>query len=144
METTLAPPSARVTGRTLRRISWLLQLIPAFILGQTLVFKFAGAEEAVALFEKLGAEPWGRYGTSAMELVAVALLLIPGKAAWGALLTLGLMAGAVGTHLTLLGIDVDGDGGALFGMAVTALLCAAGVAWIRRSELPWIGHRFSA
>jgi hypothetical protein len=57
--------------------SWLLQLIVAGILFQTLFFKFTGAEESKYIFRTLGAEPWGRIGSGIVELVAVALLLHP-------------------------------------------------------------------
>jgi hypothetical protein len=37
------------------------------------VFKFTGAPESIYIFTTVGAEPWGRYGSGAMELVAAAL-----------------------------------------------------------------------
>ncbi len=117
-------------------LAWALQVLAAFILGQTLVFKFSGAAEPVALFEALGAEPYGRWGTGLAELVAVILLLRPRWAAMGGLLTAGLMVGAVGAHLTKLGIVWNDDGGLLFGMAVVALFSGLGVAFLRRGSLP--------
>jgi hypothetical protein len=129
-------------GRT--ALDWLLRLVAAGILGSTLFFKFTAAPESVALFERLGAEPFGRLGLGAVELVAVVLLLVPRTVVEGALLTVGLMLGVLGTHLTVLGIEVDGDGGALFGMALAALAAAAGVLLGRRAELlrrPWLARR---
>lgn len=117
-------------------LPWILQILAAFILGQTLVFKFSGAAESVALFETLGAEPWGRFGSGFVELVAVILLLRPRWAAMGGLLTAGTMVGAVGAHLTKLGIEWQGDGGLLFGMALVALFSGLGVAFLRRDSLP--------
>lgn len=117
-------------------LAWALQVLAAFILGQTLFFKFTGAAESIALFEALGAEPYGRWGTGLAELVAVILLLRPRWAALGGLLTAGLMVGAVGAHLTQLGIVWHDDGGLLFGMAVTALVSGLGVAFLRRGSLP--------
>ena len=108
-------------------------LVAAIFL-QTLLFKFTGAEESRALFEALGAEPWGRIGTGVAELVASGLILFPATAAIGALLGIGLMTGAIGSHLLVLGVEVDGDGGALFAMAVVAFLTSATVAWIRRGQ----------
>src|SRR5688572_23571913 len=99
-------------------VSWALQLLVAGILLQTLFFKFTGAEESVYIFSTLGAEPWGRIGSGVIELVAALLLLLPTAAPFGALLTMGLMAGAIGSHLTVLGIEVRGDGGLLFALAV--------------------------
>ncbi|MCA8961282.1 MAG: DoxX family protein [Planctomycetes bacterium] len=126
-----------------RTVSWIAQLVSAVILGQTLFFKFSGAEESVALFETLGAEPWGRYGTGAAEAVAVVLLLLPRTAALGALLGVGLMVGAIGSHLTKLGIEWHGDGGLLFGLAVTTLVASLVVLWLRRGQLPLIGARLA-
>ena len=118
-----------------RAASWTAQVLVAVILGQTLFFKFTGAAESRALFEALGAEPWGRIGTGVAELAAVALLLLPATAAYGALLALGLMAGAIGSHLLVIGIEHEGDGGLLFGMAVAAFAASALVAWLRRGAI---------
>ena len=123
-------------GRTATLVSWGCQLGAAVILGQTLFFKFTGAEESVYIFSTLGVEPWGRLGSGAVELVAAVLLLIPAAAPFGALLTMGLMAGAIGSHLTILGIEVKGDGGLLFGLALTAFVGSAVVLMIRRAQLP--------
>ncbi len=130
-----------VLSKSTLRLSWVCQVIAAIILGQTLFFKFTGAPESVYIFTTLGAEPWGRIGSGVLELVAAALLLIPRTPALGAGLAIGLMAGAIGAHLTTLGIEVQGDGGTLFGLAVTTLGCAVVVLLIRRRELPVVGHR---
>jgi putative oxidoreductase len=121
------------------KLSWVLQVVVAVILLQTLFFKFTGAPESVYIFTTVGAEPWGRYGSGVMELIAAALLLIPGYAAIGALLAVGVGIGAVFSHLTVLGIDVQGDGGLLFGLACVVLVGSAIVLAIRRRELPIIG-----
>ncbi len=116
-------------------VSWIGQILVAVILGQVLFFKFTGAEESRALFEILGAEPWGRIGSGVAELISVLLILRPKTAALGALTTMALMAGAIGSHLTVLGVEVNGDGGALFGMAIVSFLAASVVAVIRRERL---------
>jgi hypothetical protein len=113
----------------------VLQLTVAAILLQTLFFKFSGAEESVYIFSTLGAEPWGRIGSGVAELVAAVLLLVPATAPVGALLTMGLMAGAIGSHLTVLGIEIRGDGGLLFGLAVTAFVGSAIVLLVRRAQV---------
>lgn len=123
-------------------ISWIAQVVAAVILGQTLFFKFSGAPESVALFEALDAEPWGRFGSGALELLAVVLLLRPQLAAVGGVLSAGLMAGAVGSHLTKLGIEWQGDGGLLFGLAITTLLASLTVVFLRRRCLPIVGAFF--
>jgi putative oxidoreductase len=116
-------------------ISWVAQLAAAVILLQTLFFKFTGAAESVYIFSTLGVEPWGRLGSGGVELVAAGLLLWPRFAAVGALLGLGVMTGAIGAHLTKLGIEVQGDGGTLFGLALATALCCALVAYLRRAGL---------
>ena len=89
-------------------VSWVLRLIAAVILLQTLFFKFTAAPESVYIFTKVGAEPWGRIGSGIVELVAAVLLVWP-RAPWaGAVLALGVMAGAIVSHLTILGLEVQG------------------------------------
>jgi hypothetical protein len=113
----------------------VLQLIAAGILLQTLFFKFTGAEESVYIFSTLGVEPWGRIVSGVAELVAAVLLLYPPTAAAGAVLAAGVMAGAILSHVTLLGIEVKGDGGLLFVLAVVVFVSSAAIAVIRRAEL---------
>ncbi|HJZ71596.1 MAG TPA: hypothetical protein VKE51_07620 [Vicinamibacterales bacterium] len=130
-------------------VSWLLQLIVAGILLQTLFFKFTGAEESVYIFTSVGkflgisaVEPWGRIGSGVFELIASILLLIPATSSLGAILTIAVMAGAVLSHLLILGIDVEGDGGLLFGLALAALAGSVIVLVLRRTEIPVVGRYF--
>jgi uncharacterized membrane protein YphA (DoxX/SURF4 family) len=96
------------------RLAWLLRLVAAVIMLQTLYFKFTGAEESVYIFTTLGIEPYGRIGSGIIELIASVLILIPSTTAIGALLAIGVMSGAILSHLTTLGIEVQNDGGQLF------------------------------
>jgi hypothetical protein len=121
-------------------VAWGLQLLVAGILLQTLFFKFTGAEESVWIFSTLGAEPWGRIGSGVAELVAAGLLLTPALAPYGAVLTIGLMTGAIMSHLTVLGIEVQGDGGLLFGLALVCLAGSAAVLVLRRFEIPIVAR----
>jgi uncharacterized membrane protein YphA (DoxX/SURF4 family) len=123
-------------------VSWLMQLAVAGILLQTLFFKFTGAEESVYIFSQLGAEPWGRIGSGVIELIASLLLLVPTTAPVGAIVAMGVMAGAIVSHLTVLGIEVKGDGGLLFGLALTAFFGSGVVLIIRRTYLPLVGRYF--
>ena len=125
----------------MKALSWVLQLIAAVILAQTLYFKLTAAPESVYIFSTLGMEPWGRIGTALVELVAVFLLLVPRTAVLGAILALGVMGGAIASHLTKLGIEVQGDGGLLFGLAIAVMTASAGVAVLRRKEIPLLGSR---
>lgn len=120
-------------------VSWILQVVAAAILFQTLFFKFTGAEESVYIFTRLGMEPWGRIGSGIVELFACVLLLVPRTVPVGALLALGVISGAIVSHLTKLGIVVMADGGLLFGLAVTVFIASAGVLWIRRRDIPVVG-----
>ncbi len=99
-------------------LSLVLRIVAAVILLQTLYFKFSGAPESVDLFTKLGVEPWGRIGTGVVELFTGILLLIPSTAFLGAFLGMGVMTGAIGSHLLVLGIESAGDGGTLFILAI--------------------------
>jgi len=130
--------------RGTRVLSWTCQILAAAILAQTLFFKFTGAEESKYIFETLGMEPWGRIGSGALELVAVALLLVPPLAVYGALLALGTIAGAIAAHVFFLGIEVQGDGGLLFTLALVVFAAAGIVLFLRRGELPLIGPRLVA
>lgn len=104
---------------------WVLRLLAAIILLQTLFFKFTASDESVYIFSTIGMEPWGRIGTGVMELIAAIFLLIPRTTAIGALLATGLMSGALFFHFTTLGIEIKGDGGLLFVYAVIVLVCSA-------------------
>ena len=123
-------------------VSWLLQLLAAVILLQTLFFKFTAAEESVYIFSTLGMEPVGRIGSGVVELIAAVLLLVPSTVTAGAVLAIGLMAGAIVSHLTVLGIEVKDDGGLLFALAVTVFVSAAIVLFLRRAEIPVVGRYF--
>ena len=123
----------------LRVVSWICRIVAAVILLQTLYFKFTGAEESVYIFTKIGAEPWGRYASGVVELFAAVLLLLPRTSWAGALLATGVMAGAIGSHLTKLGIVVQNDGGLLFALAVTVLVCALTTAYLHRRQIPFLG-----
>lgn len=124
------------TTTTLHRLLGLLpNLIAAIILLQTLFFKFSGAPESVYIFRTLGMEPVGRVGSGVAELVAAILLLWPGRSWLGALLALGVMAGAIMSHLSVLGIEVQGDGGLLFMLALTVALLSAFILFREREQL---------
>ncbi len=103
-------------------LSLVLRIVAAVILLQTLYFKFTGAPESVDLFTKLGVEPWGRIGTGVVELFTGILLLIPSTAFLGAFLGMGVMTGAIGSHLLVLGIESAGDGGTLFILAIAVFI----------------------
>lgn len=130
-------------GIGLRIAEWAARLVAAAILGQTLFFKFSAAPESVYIFTQVGMEPVGRIGSGVAELVAALLLLVPLRpaAAVGAVLALGVMGGALVSHLTVLGIEVQGDGGLLFGLACVVTVATGFVLVLHRRSLPLIGAR---
>src|SRR3974390_1592610 len=119
-----------------RIVSWVCRVTAAIILLQTLFFKFTGAEESVYIFTKIGMEPWGRYATGIVELAAAVLLLSRCHAWLGALLALGVISGALISHLTVLGVVVKDDGGLLFALALAVFLASAVVAYLHRKQIP--------
>lgn len=132
-------------SRTAKIVSWSLQCVAAVILLQTLYFKFSAAPESVYIFSTLGMEPWGRVGSGAAELVAAALLLVPRTVVYGAILSLGIISGAIMSHLTTLGITLPavGDSGELFALAVVVFAASAAVLVLRRREIPVLGLYFA-
>ncbi|MBX9783057.1 MAG: DoxX family protein [Chitinophagaceae bacterium] len=114
---------------------WILRLAAAYFMLQTLYFKFAGAEESIYIFTQVGMEPWGRYGTGALELIASILILWPRTTGFGALMGVGLMSGALFFHITKLGIEIKGDGGLLFAYALIVFISSAILLLIYKSQV---------
>lgn len=123
-------------------IFWVLRIAAAAILLQTLFFKFTGHPESVALFTKLGVEPWGRIGTGVIELITGILLLLPPTVFVGAFMGIGLMAGAILSHLTVLGIESKGDGGQLFILAIIELVLCMVLAVLYKQQGQALWARF--
>lgn len=123
------------TSLTITSIApWVLRIIAALIMLQTLYFKFSGAEESVYIFSQLGMEPWGRIGTGIFELIASILILYPRTTFLGSVLAIGLMLGAIGAHMTKLGIVVKNDGGQLFIYALIVLISSIILVVIYRND----------
>lgn len=116
-------------------LAWVLRLIAAIIMLQTLYFKFTGAEESIYIFTKLGIEPYGRIGSGIAELIASILILVPTTTAFGALLAIGVMGGAILSHLTKLGIVVQNDGGQLFIYAILVFISSILLVIIYKGQL---------
>ena len=106
---------------------WATQVVLAgmFLLSGSL--KLTGSPELVALFDAIGVGQWFRYVTGAIEVVSAAALLVPSLAAFGALALVPTMAGAVATHLFIVG------GSAM--PATVLLIGSLAVAWTRRDQL---------
>jgi uncharacterized membrane protein YphA (DoxX/SURF4 family) len=124
-----------MTTKVKKSLYWVLRIVAAIIMLQTLFFKFTASPESVYIFTTIGMEPWGRIGVGVQELIASILLLIPRTTAFGAVLGMGLMAGALFFHFTVLGIEVGGDSGQLFAYAVIVLVCCTILAITHRAQI---------
>lgn len=137
---TRARPRTHEPAETLTRgqitASWICRVIAAGIMIETLFFKFTAAPESVYIFSKMGMESWWRYGQGIWELFASLLLLTPRLGWAGGILTLGALGGAIVSHITVLGIQVQGDHGLLFAMAVITFVCGFIVTFLHRHEIP--------
>jgi len=118
-----------------RIIYWIIRLVPAVILLQTLFYKFSAAPVSVYIFESLGLEPVGRIGIGVLELIAAAMILLPRTSILGAVLSLGLMMGALFSHLTVIGVNVHNDGGQLFALALIVALFSVFILIAERSKI---------
>ena len=116
-------------------ITWVLRIVAAVIMLQTLYFKFSGAEESVYIFTTLNMEPWGRIGIGSMELIASVLILYPRTTGMGAVLGMGLMGGAIFFHITKLGLVVKDDGGQLFIYALLVFISCLILTILYRNSL---------
>ncbi len=94
----------------------------AIVLLQTLFFKFNGAPESVYIFTTLGIEPIGRIGSGIAELISAILLIWNSKSLIGALLSAGVMVGAIISHVLILGFVIMNDGGLLFSLALLVFI----------------------
>ena len=135
--------------------SWICRIVAAIILLQTLFFKFTAAPESVYIFTKLGTfihtyiplasistvEVSARIGSGIMELIAALLLLTPRFVWAGAALAMAATGGAVASHLTFLGIEVQGDRGLLFFLAITVIVTSAITLYLHRMQIPILGER---
>jgi hypothetical protein len=134
-----------------RIIPWPAALfISLVVFIPSLFFKFSGAAESRHIFITVGDflgigffEPYGRYLIGTAELAASILLLIPRSQIYGAILTLGVLGGAIFFHLfTPLGVvvrwtenGVQQQDSTLFILAVASFIAALLIVWIRRQVL---------
>jgi len=114
---------------------WISRIVAAIIMLQTLFFKFTAAPESVYIFDKVHLGAPGRIGSGIAELIASILILFPKTSVYGAVLAVGVMAGAIASHLTILGIEVMGDHGQLFIYAVLVTIASLYVIWNGKEQL---------
>ena len=108
-------------------VSWVLQAVAAAAFLAAGGAKLAGASQMVQVFEAVGIGQWLRYVTAFVEVGSAILLLVPGVAAYGALLLNCTMGCAALTHIFLIG-----------GSPVPALILfvlTGAILWLRRTQL---------
>ncbi|SEB53685.1 hypothetical protein SAMN04489761_1272 [Tenacibaculum sp. MAR_2009_124] len=123
-----------------KHIPFLLKVIAAIIMLQTLFFKFSGAQESIDLFTIVAGENEAimRIGTGIIELIASILLFVPSKTWVGAILTIGLMGGAIMSHITKIGIEHNGDGGILFASAIATFVIGGILLILNKKDVPFL------
>jgi len=124
------------------KIERITSIAAALILLQTLYFKFTAAPESVYIFSQLGLEPYGRIGTGVLELIIALMLLVKRFSLFGALLGLGVISGAIFSHIFVLGIEVNEDGGLLFGLAVLVFILCLVTIFMQKTKLIGLVHHF--
>ena len=122
-------------------IPLILKLVAAVIMLQTLFFKFTAAQESIDLFTKIVGENEAlmRIGTGVIELIAAILLFIPKRTWLGAGLAVGTMFGAITSHLFIIGIEHNGDGGVLFVLAIITFVASSILLFQNRKDIPFLG-----
>jgi putative oxidoreductase len=122
-------------GRVALVALWLTQIALAGMFTLAGGLKLAGVPVMVALFDAIGVGQWFRYVTGSIEVVSAVALLVPSWAAFGALLLIPTMIGAVFTHLFIVGGSAA--------PAAVALTASLAIAWARRDQLASILPRRS-
>ena len=118
-----------------RFMLWTLTIVAAgmFLLAGAL--KLIGVEMEVQLFAVVGIGQWFRYVTGSIEVVSAVALLVSSWAAFGALLLIPTMVGAVFTHLFIVGGSPV--------PATVLLIGSLAIAWARRDQLASVLSRRS-
>ena len=156
MSTQVLSTRSRPMTTSIVALSWACRVVGAIILLQTLFFKFTAAPESVYIFAKLAAflhnfipfapigtvEVLGRVGSGIMELIAAVLLLTPRFVWAGAVLAMAATGAAMVSHLTFLGIEVQGDKGLLFFLAILVFVASAVALILHRGQIPVPGRKF--
>jgi putative oxidoreductase len=114
---------------------WLTQIALAAMFMFIGGLKLTGAPQLVALFDAIGIGQWFRYVTGSIEVASAVALLVPGWAAFGVLLLIPTMVGAVFTHLFIVGGSA--------GPATVLLIGSLAIAWARRDQLASVLSRRS-
>lgn len=97
------PEQARTRLRLKTAGLWILQIGAAAMFLKAGSAKLTGDPLMVGLFNAIGFGQWFRFLTGALEVAGAIALAIPAAAVYGAVVLTFVMAGAVLTHVVLLG-----------------------------------------
>jgi uncharacterized membrane protein YphA (DoxX/SURF4 family) len=121
-----------------RLISWIASLGVAGLFAFTGLYKLTGSPDAQATFAKIGGDP-DMYFTGLVEIVGAVLILLPKTRAVGGVFAMGVMGGAIASHLANLVPNHD-----MLPLAVVLFTAAGVVAYLHRRELPILGRALPA
>jgi uncharacterized membrane protein YphA (DoxX/SURF4 family) len=122
-DTLFVQPAA--TGRKVA--SWVIQGLLAAAFLAAAGAKLAGVPMMVQVFDQIGLGQGFRFVTAAVEITGAVLILVPGFAAYGAVLLGATMACAIAAHVFILHSN---PGGAIVLFVVNVV-----VLWLRRAQL---------
>ena len=108
-------------------VAWILQIAAAAMFLMAGGSKLAGAQPMVDMFDAIGVGQWFRYVTGLIEVGSAVALLAPSLAPFGAIALVATMAGAILTHLFIVG------GSPL--VPAILLVGSLTVAWVRRDQI---------
>ena len=111
---------------------WVVQVGVAAMVLMAGANKLSGNEQMVGMFQAIGMGQWLRYLTGSLEVIGGILLFVPSLSGVGGLLMTAVFAGAVATHLFILGGNPT--------MAIVLLLTSAFIAWGRRDRTLKLMH----
>lgn len=115
-----------------KRILWGVRIFLALAFAAAGIAKLAGVPQMIQVFDAVGVGQWFRYLTGAIEVVGAVLLLIPVTGFYAGLLLTATMAGALVTHLFVIGGNPA--------PALVLLTMSAFAAW-RQKPVAWLVAR---
>lgn len=112
--------------RAMTAVVWTLQIVSAALFLFSGTLKLSSAPVMVQLFGAIGLGQWFRYFTGALEVISAVLLLVPSLARFGALALAVTMAGAIFTHLFVVGGSPA--------IPIALLAATTTIAWVRSRD----------
>ncbi len=121
-------------SRTREIVAWVACVALALLFTSSGVPKASGASDALASFERWGFTASFARLIGGLEIAGGLGLIFPASATWAALGLVGVMGGALVTHL-------QHDPPATAAVPAVLIVLLLGVAWLRRGRaLPRVGH----